>query len=247
MQVARLNKKSIRAFAIEMKNIYYSFMPTDDSRFSITQIEEFVKRETSAVIKEKVERNKFLGLDSDDTLFETFACLKLEDSTDYSCKCTENGGSFKVVNLPKMLYVNGSPEINYIGLSDFSEDFSPVSSIAQANKQSSGTIGLKTKPMYWISKDKAYIILPKNYSMVCDITIVAIPQSQEEAAVSSGGSPCSFSEAWSVPDDVKSMVQDRVMGKLLPTIYNMRPNKDYRNNNNDMAQLASTYKQSNQV
>lgn len=244
MQVNAPSKKSIRAFAYEISDVYNAGITKDDSRLSLSQLETFSIREAAAVIKDLALRDKLLGQKPDEALYVTYKCLPIEDDCDYTCNCKDEGGALKSVTLPKMLYINGEPQIAYFGLTDFSLDFRSVNSIVQGDRLVVGVIGLKVKPMYWISKNKAYIILPKGFELIEDVTIVVIPQDAD----SGSNETCNdiWINDWDIPSHVKALVWDRVLGKLLPSYMAYKPNRDFRNNNNDGNQIASTYKQSNQ-
>lgn len=244
MQVNAPSKKSIRAFAYEISDIYHAGITTDDSRLSLSQIETFSIREAAAVIKDLALRDKLLGQKPEEGLYVTYKCLDIENDCDYTCNCQDEGGALRSVTLPKMLYINGDPQISYFGLTDFSLDFRPVNSISEGDQLATGVIGLKIKPMYWISKEKAYIILPKGFELIEQVTIVAIPQDADSGSEEA----CNdiWINDWDIPSHVKSLVWDRVMGKLIPGYNSNKQNVDYRNNNNSGNQIASNYKQSNQ-
>lgn len=245
MQVKAPNKNSIRALAYEIHGVYYSSKPSDDSRLSLSQIEQFCRREASAIIKELVLRDKLLGIKPDDNLYVPYFCLDTSESCDFTCDCTDDGGSFKVVQLPNILYINGKPQISYFGSTDLDLPYTQVNSIQQANRLSKGVIGLKNSPLYFIAKNKAYIVLPKGYELMDKVSILAIPQ--DGGITDSSDCNDIWSTDWSLPNDIKALVFDSCLKKLLPSYANYTPNKDYRNNNNDGAQVSSLYKQSNQV
>ena len=244
MQVSAPSKYSLRAFAYEMLNIYYSGKAVDDKRLSIRQIEVFCRREASAVIKELALRDLMLGLKPDENLYTTFSCIDITDNCDDICDCSDQGIGLKSVVLPALLYAQGKAQIAYFGSQFMDLDFSRANSISQAITLSKGILGLKKKPSVYITKGKAYIFLPKGFELLDKVTIIGIPQDGDSEATT-----CNeiWETEWKVPQDVKSLVQDRVLGKLLPSYMAYKPNRDFRNNNNDGNQISSTFKQSNQI
>ena len=244
MQVTAPSKYSLRAFAYEMLNTYYSFGATDDKKLSIRQMEVNCKREASTVIWELARADLLLGFKPDESLYTTFRCLEIEDDCDEVCECDDESVGIKSVKIPDLLYVNGKPQISYFGSQWMDVPFTRASSVAQAIKLAKGTIGLKRTPFYVIAGKKAYIILPKGFELLDKITIVGIPQDGD----GTDATTCAeiWETEWNVPLRVKSLVQDRILGKLLPQYMAYKPNRDFRNNNNDGNQIASTYKQSNQ-
>ena len=235
---------SLRAFAIEMQNIYYGATVSDDTRLSLRQIEEFCKREAARVIKDLALRDLLLGLPIDESLYVTYPCLPIEISSDYNCTCEEDGGELKVIEMPSVLFVNGSYLIKYFGKPDFSDNYISSLTYRAADLSTKGTIGLKNKPAYWISGGKAYIILPKEYAFESSVTIVAVPA---DSTTKNPNCDNIWENEWTLPLHIKSIVEDRVLGKLLPTIYGFRANRQVRNENNEGNLVSNLQNQSNQV
>ena len=172
MQVSAPSKYSLRAFAYEMLNIYYSGKAVDDKRLSIRQIEVFCRREASAVIKELALRDLMLGLKPDENLYTTFSCIDITDNCDDICDCSDQGIGLKSVVLPALLYAQGKAQIAYFGSQFMDLDFSRANSISQAITLSKGILGLKKKPSVYMPKERRIYFFQKDLNYLIKLQLL---------------------------------------------------------------------------
>jgi hypothetical protein len=229
----KVSSGSLRALAYEVKNQISGGIASDDSVFSIRLIESEIKHHLGLAQKEEDVANAILGIEPNVQRVQVFPCIPLKDNADFYCKCTKTGGKFKKAVIPKMMQWRGQSYIKYIGNTDMDVPFTPMTDMQEIN----ATDGMTIKPSYFLSGNNVYVRLPSQYSLMCEITVMGIPDDATEA---NGLCFDVWNAAWNVPEYMKAIVKARVMQSLVPTLVNTNQNRDLRNNSQDSNQFVTT-------
>jgi len=230
----KVSNTSLRALAYEIKNQISGGITTDDSVYSIRLIESEIKHQAGLAQKEEDLANEILGILPNAQRVVTYPCIPLTDTNDFYCKCTQSGGKFKKAVLPvKLLQWRGQSYINYLGNTDMDMSFTPMINISEIN----ATDGMIKKPTYFLSGNAIYVRLPKDMALMCEITVLAIPDSTTD---SNGLCFDVWSQEWTIPEYMKAIVKARVLQALVPTMVATNQGRDIRNNAQDGNQFATT-------
>jgi len=222
-----VSKDSMRALAIEIRReLAAGGAVSDDSRLSLRHIESEIKKEYAVVVDADDKNNWLRGILPEAKRLATFKCLKLEDTQDFYCLCSKQGGSFKKVVLPKLYEWNGVSFINYLGSVDMTTPYTRLDSLYAMNATAAHLPG----PSYFIVGGAAYVYLPVQYSLICEVTLIAIPANP---AQTDGLCFDVFSTEWAVPDRLKSLTKERVMQKYGRNVLGTVSQQDVRNNSAD--------------
>ena len=223
MRFPKVSAKSFRAFAIEIRNEMSGGTATDDSRFSIRHIESEIKHVYGEVQKQIDFTNELFGIKPDQQRATVYPCIDLVDSTDFYCKCTKTGGKFKKAKLPQFYEWKGQPFIDYLGGTNLELPFVPMGGISELNAFGNNV----NRPSYFLSGKNAYVYLPLDYNLMCQITVSGIPADPTET---SGLCYDVWNENWAVPEYVKAAVKDRVRSSFANIMITTSNQADIRNN-----------------
>lgn len=232
MKFPKVSKDSLRALAYEIRNEMSGGIAVDDSRFSIRHIENEIKHIHAQVQKEIDELNEREGVLPDHARKKIFPCIPLVDTNDFYCKCTKTGGRFKKAILPKLYKWKNQSFIEYLGNTDMDFNFTPADGIFELNALPI----LAKRPAYTIIDDAAYVSLPEKDSLMCELTMIGIP---EDPNATSGRCFDVWSENWNVDRHIKSIVKERAMMRLGNNLLKTSPNMDIRNNAQDGNQVTT--------
>lgn len=229
-----VSKNSLRALAFEIKSQISGGIVSDDSVYSIRLIESEIKHQAGLAQKEEDLANEILGILPNAQRVVTYPCIPLKDTKDFHCKCTNSGGKFKKAVLPaKLLQWRGQSYIKYLGNTDMDMPFTPMANIGDMN----ATEGMTKKPTYFLSGNAIYVSLPKDKSLMCEITVLGVPDSSTD---SNGLCFDVWSQEWTIPEYMKAIVKARVLQALVPTMVSSNQNRDLRNNSQDGNQYVTT-------
>lgn len=220
-----VNPGSLRSIAQGLKLEMSGGLATDDNVFPVRLIEARLKERMSYLQHLEDRENERLGIMPNINRTVIYKCLPLIDSDDFYCKCTRTGGKLKKVELPKFLEWRGVSFISYFGNTDMDLSFTPALSIAHMNSLEL----VINRPKYFLAGQNAYVSLPADYALMCEVTVTGIP---EDATATSG--PCfdPWSTDWKVPEHLKAIAIDQVRSTFVPTIVQTEQVMDVRNNAN---------------
>lgn len=213
---------SLRGFALKIRAKLVGGEPTDDNKYPVRLIEKEIRDKYYLAQKQEDEYKESRGDKPSDQRKHPFPCLKLEDSSDFFCKCTGSGGKFKRVKLPKFIEWQGASYISYLGNTDMDIPFSFTENVSKMNAQ----ISFVNRPMYFIAGEYAYVGLPFGFEGICQVTVIGIP---EDPMATSG--PCFdiWSTKWNIPGYLRAIVEQNVIQALNPMIATSQ-GADIRNN-----------------
>lgn len=234
LQLSSVSDKSLYALAFEIKKeLSGGGLTSDDNDFSIRHIEASIRHEWANLVKQEDELNERKGIPPSADRVKSFSCLKLEDNSDFSCKCTKYGGRFKKVTIPKMVNFKGTPVISFVGIMESGLKFIPVKDILTMN----ATSGLIKTPQYFHAGDSLYISLSKEYSLLCEIMVMGVPEDPTDE-----GDMCFdiFSAEWDCPEYMKARIKANVMAGMGRNVLTTLPNYDFRNNANPTNQFVTS-------
>jgi len=229
----KTNPESLRGMAYAIRNEMSGGSAVDDNRFSLRQIETELRHTAALLQKQEDVANEILGIIPSEARVTPFACLTLNDSKDFNCKCTKSGGRFKSATIPKMYEWRGQPYILYVGNTELSMEFVPMKSIQEINATSDQI----NKPVYFIIGNKIYVSLPKKYALMCEITVIGIP---EDPTATNGKCFDVWNVGWSAAGHIKQMAKDRVMQSMGGTLIQTSQGRDIRNNAQAGNQFTTT-------
>lgn len=223
MRFPQVSNKSLRAMAIKIRNEMSGGRATDDSRFSIRHIEAEIRHQYGIVQKDLDRENELLDRYPDQNRVQIYACLPLVETTDFYCNCTKSGASFKKVKLPTFYEWKGQPFIQYLGTTDVMTPFIALDSMSAISSYGDSL----TKPSFFVANGNAYIYLPKKYALICEVTVMGIPQDPTETT---GRCFDVWNEKWNVSDYVKGLVEDRIRRSFVNLMLTTASNADIVNN-----------------
>lgn len=223
----RVSPGSMRALATEIRReLLAGGAVSDDVRLSLRHIESEIKKEYAVVVKADDEAQFRLGILPEDKRQAVFKCLPLTDTQDFYCSCSQQGGSFKKVALPKLYEFRGKHYVSFFGSVDLSTSFVRTENIFSMN----ATASHYPMPSYFVVGEAAYVYLPAQYALTCETTLIGIPA---DPAQTSGQCFDVFSTEWAVPDRLKSLTKERVMQKYGRNVTGTQGQQDARNNSAD--------------
>ena len=222
-----ISDTSMRAMSTEIRReLCAGGAVSDDTRLSLRHIEAEIKRETKVVIRLDDDANWVRGILPDNKRHRPLGCIPLRDTTDFDCNCIKQGGSFKKAVLPELYSFRGTRYISYLGSTDLSTPFTKFSDIFGMNAKSS----YLDVPSYFLVDNAAYVYLPTQYSLLCDITVIGIP---EDPAHTDGNCFDVFNAKWPVEERLKSLIKERVMQRYGRNVLGTANQQDIRNNGQD--------------
>lgn len=223
MKFPKTSPESIRGMAYAIRNELSGGIAVDDNRFSIRQIEMEIRHTAALLQKQEDLANELLGIVPSESRAAPFACIPLKDSSEFTCKCTKSGGRFKSATIPKMYEYRGHAFIMYVGNTDLDMEFIPVTSILEINAYGDHV----NKPTYFMLGNKIYVALPKKYALMCELTVIGIP---EDPTATAGKCFDVWNIAWNAPGHIKALTKERVMQSFGSTILQTSQGRDIRNN-----------------
>jgi len=229
----KTNPESLRGMAYAIRNEMSGGIAVDDNRFSIRQIETEIRHTAALIQKQEDIANEILGITPSQSRITPFACIVLKDSKDFVCKCTKSGGRFKSATIPAMYEWRSQPFITYVGNSDLNMEFVPMTSIQEINATSDQI----NKPVYFILGSKIYVSLPKKYALMCEVTVIGIP---EDPTATNGKCFDVWNIGWNAPGHIKQLTKERVMQSLGGNLLQTAQGRDVRNNGNAGNQFVTT-------
>lgn len=231
LQFPPVEPGSMRQLAVEIRKDLYGGGPVaDDARLSIRQIEMLIKRIYDSVITQMDKADFKGGRLPDPSRLMPFKCYSMRDTDEISCGCSKFSWGLKKVKLPKLYLWRGKPYITYFGSSDLQTNWVRVNSLVELNSIWK-LVGI---PAYLIMGNIAYVILPPQYALLCDVTFWGIPQDPTYTE----GSLCFdvWSQDWAVPGHIKEIIKDTIIGKWGQTVLSTKGEADMANNSADIAQ-----------
>jgi len=222
---------SLRGFALKIRAKISGGQPTDDNKYPLRLIEKEIRDQYYLAQKQEDEYKDRMGEKPNEQRRFPFACLDMEDSNDFYCKCTKSGGKFKRVKLPKFIEWQGSSYISYLGNTDMDLAFTQMESVTKMNAQ----IEQINRPAYFLAGQYAYIGLPFGYETMCQVTVIGIP---EDPMATTG--PCFdiWSTKWNIPGYLRAIVEQRVLEALNPMLATNQ-GSDMRNNSQSGNQFTT--------
>jgi len=219
---------SMRQLATEIRKDLYGGGPvTDDARLSIRQIEVLIKRIYDVIITEKDKSDFKGGRIPDQSRLVLFKCYPMTDTNEISCGCSKFSWGLKMVKLPKLYLWRGKPYITYFGSADMQTNWVRVNSLIELN-----TIWkLVGIPAYFIKGNVAYVILPPQYALLCDVLFWGIPQdptyTEDDLCFDV------WANDWAVPPHIKELIKDAIIAKWGQTVLSTAGAADTTNNSSD--------------
>lgn len=229
---AKSSDTSLRGMAYEIRNILSGGITSDDTTISLRQIERSIKDIFASTMKEEDDIKERKGEKLDAQRVLPFPCIDLVENTDFFCKCTGAGGKFKKAVIPKMIQNRGLPYIPYFGTTDMLTPFDPRRDLADLNSK----YGYLNVPSYFVAGNTAYVALPEDFVLVCQITLLGIPV---DPLATSG--PCFdvWSQDWNIPGHMRSIVKQRTIEFLGNPLATTTQTRDVRNNAQSGNQFAT--------
>ena len=228
----KVSDLSLRGMSYEIRGILSGGRASDDNPIPLRLIDRAIKDTYSALVKQEDDIKEQKGEALDAQRVQPFPCLKLENNNDFYCACTKTGGSFKKVRLPKFIQSKGYPYISYLGNTDMDLEFMPAMGIQDLNAR----IPFSGKPGYFVAGSNAYVALPKDYALMCEVTVLGIP---EDPLATSG--PCFdiWSSEWNITGYMRARVKQEVLAYLGNVILTTGQNRDLRNNSQSGNQFVT--------
>lgn len=223
MNFPKVSPKSLRAFAIEIRNEMSGGQPTDDSRFSIRHIESEIKHLQGQVQKEIDLANELIGIMPDAQRIQIYPCIELEETNDFYCKCTKSGGRFLKVKLPSFYEWRGAPYMTYLGTVDMETPFVPMAGLSALNAFGEAI----KKPSYFVTNRAAYVALPPRFALVCEVTVMGIPEDPTETT---GRCFDVWNEKWPIQEYIKAAIKDRLRRSFANIMLTTSQSPDIINN-----------------
>lgn len=221
----KTNPDSLRAMAYAIRNELSGGDATDDSSLSIRLIEYKIKLAVNLIQKQEDKANELLGIPPSDTRRQIIACIPLEETNDFYCSCTKRGGKFKKAIVPTWYEWRGQPYINYVGDTEMSREFVPMTSINALNAYAADI----PYPSYFMAGNALYVSLPAKYILMCTLSIIGIP---EDSTATNGLCFDPWSASWAVPSYIKALAQERVLQSFAQVLLPTSQQPDERNNAN---------------
>lgn len=226
MRFPKVSPNSQRALAIEIRNEMSGGIAVDDSKYSIRHIESEIRHVHGQVQYEIDKQNEREGILPDSARERIFPCLKLEDTKDFYCKCTDSDGKFKKVVLPVLYKWRNQSFISYFGNTEMSTNFVPTDNVFQMN-----ALPILTKrPAFFMINNIAYVSLPKKFALACEVTVIAIPANPNET---NGKCFDPWNTNWNIDEYIKATIKNRVKYNFSQLLLQTAQNPDFRNNAND--------------
>jgi|GEM_PF-4161515 len=229
----KTNPESIRGMAYAIRNEISGGIAVDDNRFSIRQIEMEIRHTAALLQKQEDLANEALGILPSEARATPYPCIPMIDSKQFKCKCTKSGGRFKEASIPKMYDWRGHSLIYYVGNTDLDMEFVPLTSIFEINALGEDL----NKPTYFILGQKIFVSLPKKYALMCEITVIGVP---EDPTATSGKCFDVWNIAWNAPGHIKALTKERVMQTMGSTFLQTGQSRDIRNNGQAGNQVVTT-------
>lgn len=219
-----INENSLRAFAVEIQKELSGGEVSDDSPYSLEHIELAIIHEWGRLVKLEDDLNERRGIPPSSSRIKTFPCLKLEDADDMYCRYTDDSSRLRKVEIPKMIEYKREPYITFVGRLDSDVKFIRASSINGMR----ATSKVLPNPQYFIQGNSVYVFLPRKYNLMCDITVMGIP----ENPLNTNDESCTdiFMEEWDCPEAMKAEIKRQVHAVFGNTIIATAPNLDRKNN-----------------
>lgn len=226
---------SLRGWAMKIRAKLSGGQVSDDNAYPLRLIENEIKNSYALAQKQEDEIKEAQGVLPSDQRLVPFPCIPLKDSSDFTCKCSGSGGSFKVAALPKFIQWQSKSFISYLGNTDMDLPFFQFGSIQQMNAQ----LDFLDRPGYFLSGSNAYIGLPKKYKMICEITVLGIPEDPTDA----DGPLCYdvWAEDWQVSNYMRAIVEGMVIQNLAQSLVATFPSRDQRNNSSPGNEFTTIY------
>lgn len=219
-----VNENSLRAFATEIQMELSGGEVSDDSAYSLPHIELAIIHEWGRLVKIEDDQNERRGVSPSSSRLKTFPCLKLEDADDMYCKYSNDSTRLKKVKLPKMIEFKKEPYITFVGRMDSGVKFMRSSNINSMRANAK----ILQMPQYFVQGDGIYVLLPRKYHLMCDVTVIGIP----ESPIDTNTELCHdiYMEEWNCPEYMKAEIKRQVHAVFGNMILTTAPNLDTKNN-----------------
>lgn len=219
---------SMRQLATEIrKDLQGGGQVSDDSRLSLRQIEVLIRRVYDEVVTALDRRDFKEGKQPDPRRITKLGCYPLVDATSFSCGCTQFSWSAKEITLPRLYAWRGVPYISYLGFADMITPFVRVDSVGLLNSHAS----LSAKPAFTIVSDKAYMVIPDRYALICDVVLFGIPE--DPTKTESNLCFDVWAQDWAVSPAIKEQIRNIIIERWGKLVIETQGLQDVRNNGSD--------------
>ena len=220
-----VNPKSLIGRAYEILNRPRGGVTSDDEDISVRQIMRAIQTEYGAVLHDDLTERLVAGLALDPQMGVRYDCLELEDAK-VGCGCGSQQCGIKQVKMPTMAQYAGKALIFSFGTDHI--PFTRVHNLSEAKTIATTKAYAPGRPAYWIEGEYLKVLLPAEYSEICQVYLIGTPENPSETEVNA----CFdiWSEEYPITEYLWSRVKSKIMGGEINDMIKGEQFKDTTNN-----------------
>ena len=220
-----VNPKSLIGRAYEILNRPRGGVTSDDEDISVRQIMRAIQTEYPAVLHDDLIDRLVNGIALDPQIGITYECQQLEDDVT-DCGCGTQRCGIKRLKVPTFAEYGGRAVIFFFGVDAMA--FTRVSNLQEAKVVATTKAYSSGRPAYWIEGEYIKVLLPAEYSEICQVYFVAIPDNPSHTP--EDGCFDIWSEEFPILEYLWSRVKTKIMGGEIRDMVQSEGLKDTTNN-----------------